>query len=149
MTLMRRIPRRGVEAWRPIGDLQSEINRLFGSCGSEVSAAASSFAAVDVMEQDDKILIRADLPGIKREDIQVTVHEGVLTLRGKREHSAEVKDDSYSHFERSVGTFSRSVQLPSEVDREKVTATYKDGVLEIEAPKLAEALPRTVEVNVN
>jgi HSP20 family protein len=149
MTLVRCNPRRGLELWRPFSDLQTEINRLFGDSFRDIPATRGFVPAVDVLEKEDQITVKADLPGMNRDDLQVTVHDGVLTIRGSREHSEEVKEDNFSHVERSSGTFARSVQLPVEVESTKISASYKDGVLTIEAPKSAEARPRTIDVNVN
>lgn len=149
MTLIRYNPNRETRVWRPFADLQSEINRLFSDALSTQPTAAAYVPPVDVFEKDKSIVVRADLPGLKREDIHVSLHEGVLTIRGKREHQEQIKEEGFTYTERSMGTFARSIQLPADVDRDKVNASYVDGVLTIEAPKSEAALPRTVEVNVN
>lgn len=150
MTLTRYVPRRETSLWRPFLDLQTEINRLFSDAFGATGSMSGAFVPpLDVYEKDDKVVVKADLPGINRDDIQVTVHDGLLTLRGSRNVQEEVKEEHYSYSERVSGSFTRTVQLPAEVDANKITATFKDGVLTVEAPKRPEALPRTVEVKVS
>ena len=148
MSLIRYSPRREFGLWRPFADLQSEINRLFSDTIRDVPTATGFVPAIDVAEKDDRIVVKADLPGLSKDDIQVSVHDGVLSLRGKREHQEEVKEDGYTYFERSSGAFSRSIQLPVEVEPDKISAHFKDGVLTIEAPKSARALPRSIDIKV-
>lgn len=147
MSLIRYNPRRDIGSlWRPFSDLQSEINRLFG----DSAPTAVSFApALDVFEKDDSLVVKADLPGVKPEDLSISIHEGVLTLSGKREHEEEVKKDSFFYVERSFGSFSRSIQLPIEVDADKVKANFNGGILTVTAPKSERAKPKTIEVSVN
>ena len=92
---------------------------------------------VDVFEHDGKIVVRADLPGMKREDIQVSVDGDMLTIKGRREEEKEVKEDDYYSCERSTGEFSRTVRLPEGVGVEAVEAKYEDGVLEVTVPRPA------------
>ena len=94
-------------------------------------------------------MFKADLPGVRGEDMQISVHEGVLTLRGKREIAKETKEDGFAHIERVAGAFSRSVHLPAEIEAENVTARFSDGILTIEAPKSERAKPRTIEISAN
>ncbi|MBN1476014.1 Hsp20/alpha crystallin family protein [Candidatus Sumerlaeota bacterium] len=148
MSLIRFTPRRDNSIWRPFADLQSEINRLFSE-GVRSSVEPSFMPPIDVLESENGIVIKADLPGLRREDVQVSIEEGVLSIRGKREEKSEVKENGFVHVERAVGQFLRSVTLPFEVDQEKVKASFKDGVLTVEAPKSAAALPRTIEISAN
>ena len=92
---------------------------------------------VDVFERDGKIVVRADLPGMKREDIQVSVDGDMLTIKGRREEEKEVKEDDYYSCERSTGEFSRAIRLPEGVGVEAVEAKYEDGVLEVTVPRPA------------
>ena len=91
--------------------------------------------AVDIHETDDGFVIKAELPGVSKDDVSIDVHQNTLTLRGQRKHEAEVKEDQYHRVERSYGSFQRSFVLPTMVDQEKVQATFKDGVLELHLPK--------------
>jgi HSP20 family protein len=92
---------------------------------------------VDVFERNGKIVVRADLPGIKREDIQVTVESDLLTIKGRREEENEVKEEDYYYSQRSTGEFSRTMRLPEGVGVEAVEAKYEDGVLEVTVPRPA------------
>jgi len=93
------------------------------------------------------LVIKAELPGVSKDDVSVEVHQNTLTLRGQRTHEAEVKQDKYHRVERSYGTFQRSFVLPTMVDQEKVQATFKDGVLELHLPRLESAKPRRIAIN--
>jgi HSP20 family protein len=89
---------------------------------------------IDVLRQEDKLVVRADLPGMKREDIDVSLEDNMLFIRGKRREEKEVKEEDYYFAERSLGTFSRALSMPEGVKAEAIQATYKDGVLEIVIP---------------
>jgi HSP20 family protein len=101
---------------------------------------------VDVSETDERILVRAELPGVKQEDIQVSIQNGTLTLKGERKLEREVNESPYSRIERSYGTFERRMVLPPVVNPDEAKATYKDGVLEIQLPKKEEAKPKGIKV---
>jgi len=104
---------------------------------------------VDVYETDaHDIVIKAELPDMAREDIEVTVENNTLTLRGEKKFSEEVKEDRYRRIERSYGQFTRSFTLPNTVDAAKVSAEYKNGVLTVKLPFREEAKPRTINVEV-
>lgn len=113
---------------------------------SEETAQAFWAPAVDIYEQDGSIVLNAELPGIDPKDVSLTVEQGVLTLRGERRSHQDVKEESYHRRESLYGSFSRSFTLPREVDREKITATYKDGVLKVVVPQKPEAQPRQITV---
>jgi HSP20 family protein len=87
-----------------------------------------------------------DVPGIKQEDLDIALEDNILLVKGERKHESEVKEEGYSRFERSYGSFQRSVVLPSTVDANGVKATYKEGVLEIQLPKKEEARPKAIKV---
>jgi HSP20 family protein len=89
---------------------------------------------MDVYEKDGKLVVKAELPGMKKEDVEVTVEEGDLVIKGERKTESEVKQEDYYRSERSYGSFYRRVPLPEGVDPEKATATYADGILEIDVP---------------
>src|SRR5499426_2766978 len=129
-----------VVRWTPMGNLQSfqhEMNRMFneffgGGNGEAAGTGMGSWTpAVDIHETNDGFVIKAELPGVSRDDVSVDVHQNTLTLRGQRKHEAEVKNERYHRVERVYGTFQRSFALPAMVDQEKVQATFKDGVLEL------------------
>ena len=132
--------------WPTLGrlaNLQDELDRFFES---PLRAWAP---ALDVHEDKDGFTIRAELPGMKREDIEVSLHEGSLSISGERK-SEERHDDAEAYrTERFFGRFQRTVTLPTAVAADKVKAAYKDGVLTVTLPKTEEAKPKQIEVNVN
>ena len=142
--------------WTPMGNLQSfqhEMNRMFdeffrGGNGEAAGTGLSSWTpAVDIHETEDAFVIKAELPGVSKDDVSIDVHQNTLTLRGQRKHEAEVKNERYHRVERAYGTFQRSFVLPAMVDHDKVQATYKDGVLELHLPKSEAAKPKRISIN--
>ena len=103
---------------------------------------------VDVAEAEDKIMVRAELPGMKQEDIQVEFQNGLLTIRGERKLDKDNSSVSFHRVERQYGNFIRSFTLPRTVDPEKITASYRDGVLELDVPKKEEAKPKQIRIDV-
>jgi HSP20 family protein len=132
---------------------QHEMNRMFneffqGGNGKEADSGLRTWTpSVDIYETDDALVIKAELPGVSKDDVSIDVHQNTLTLRGQRMHEAEVKDEQYHRVERSYGSFQRSFTLPSTIDYEKVQATFKDGVLELHLPRLESAKPRQIAIN--
>ena len=102
---------------------------------------------VDIYDNDDSVVIKAELPGIEKEDIEIDVKDRVLTLKGERSSENEVKDDNYYRRERCFGKFERAFTLPADVDPDKIKADYKDGVLKIDIPKPEEKKPRQITVH--
>ena len=102
--------------------------------------------AVDVFERNGDLVVMAEIPGIDAKELDVTVEDNVLRLRGERKHESETEKEGYYRHERFHGTFERSIPLPAEVETEKIDATYTDGVLEIVLPKAAETAARRIEV---
>jgi HSP20 family protein len=102
--------------------------------------------AVDMLDRDDEIVLRADLPGLDEKDIEVTVHDHTLTIQGERTEEKEEKKEEYCFSERSYGAFTRTLPLPAGVEADKVKATFKKGVLEVHLPKAKEAKGRKIEV---
>lgn len=102
--------------------------------------------AIEVFEKEDKFLVKADLPGIKEEDISVSAVGDTLTIRGERKAESEVKEEDYYCCERSYGSFFRSIALPSHVNADKIEASYDHGVLEVSLPKIPEVKPRKIAV---
>ena len=101
---------------------------------------------VDVFEKGDQLTFKAEVPGVDREQLDVRVEDGVLTIQGERKHEAEVDEAGVYRRERVYGTFTRSFTLPKNVDGAKVTATYKDGILEVTVPKSEAAKPKRVAI---
>ncbi len=104
--------------------------------------------AVDILEKDGNLILRAELPGMNEKDIALKLDGNVLTLSGEKKFENEEKSDNYRKIERSYGSFSRSFTLPETADREKVSADYKNGVLTVTVPLKAEAKPREVHISV-
>jgi HSP20 family protein len=142
--------------WNPfaqVEDLRREMDQIFGDFfGRTPSTMATTEAIwsplVDIHETPDSFLLMAEVPGVKQEDIQVIVEGDTLVLKGDRKRETEVKEDEYHRIERSYGHFERSILLPSVVDPERVKATYRDGVLEIQLPKKEEAKPKAIKVEI-
>jgi HSP20 family protein len=141
--------------WEPfagLGDARSIFNDLFDqNFGHSWTRPSNSkwYPAVDVLESKDSYLIRAELPGMKKEDIKVEVKDGVLTLSGERKAEQPAEGVEYRHSERVAAKFWRSFSLPETVKLDAIEAAYKDGVLEIRVPKAEEAKPRQIEVSVH
>ena len=105
--------------------------------------------AVDIYDNNSNLVIKADLPGMAQKDIDVSVEDDVLRIKGEKKKEHEEKKDDYFRLERSYGYFERSFALPTNVDAAKVKATYKDGVLELTLPKREEAKPKQIKVDIN
>jgi HSP20 family protein len=138
--------------WDPLRELATmevdRLNRMFSDFYGE-SFGRGWVPAVDIYETDDHdVVIKAELPEMKREDIDLTFEDNVLTIRGERKFERETKRDNFQRRERQYGTFSRSFTLPATVDASKISATYKDGVLTVRLPQREEAKPKQIEVTV-
>jgi HSP20 family protein len=105
------------------------------------------FPSVDMFDKDDKVVIKAELPGLEKKDINLEVKNGVLTLRGERKYDNEVKEENFHRRELSYGKFIRSFTLPAEVDPDKITAEFKNGLLTVEVPKSEAHKPKQITVN--
>lgn len=134
--------------------LEQRLNQFLGDAFSgwdwpyRESAAASWVPPVDIFEEPDSIRILAEVPGVKPEDVKLSVEGNVLTVQGTKHQTAEEKTDRVHRYERTYGTFERSFTLPSTVDAEKIKASYESGVLTITLPKAEKAKPRQIEVAV-
>lgn len=137
--------------WRPFNPfsdldrLHRELSRTAGKLGFD-GEGVSFTPAVDIVEREDRVLLTADLPGVKQDDIEAKVHDGVLVLSGKREQSHREETDGYVYSERTYGSFMRQFRLGDNVDPEGINARFKDGVLTVEIPMKAEAAPRQIPV---
>ena len=142
------IPR---EPMSTLGQLQREINRLFdvGPAQDENgSTLIRDWApAADIREEEDRYVVSADIPGVDPKDIEVTLENGVLTIRGERSQETKEESEKYRRVERVRGTFMRRFSLPDTADAEKVSAASKNGVLEVSIPKGAAAKPRRITVD--
>ena len=144
--------------WDPFRDvmtLQDRMNRLFDQALSRPRAddeegltASTWVPAVDIFETADSIVMRAELPGVSRENIDIQVRDNTLTLKGERKFEREVKDENYLRVERSYGAFQRAFSLPTLIQQDTIKAVFKDGVLEVTMPKAVEAKPKQVKIEV-
>ena len=128
--------------------LRREMDKLVDAFSGRrgIAPSVGVFPALNVSEDENSLLVRAELPGIAPEDIEITTKENNLIIKGERKIAAEGEKVSYHRREREAGTFRRIISLPTRVDAEKVTAVCKNGVLTVTLPKAAEVKPRQVEV---
>ncbi|MBI1804440.1 MAG: Hsp20/alpha crystallin family protein [Ignavibacteriae bacterium] len=158
MTLIRWNPLRDVTVWHPVSDLtneivgmQREIDRMFERFrGGTVddSHASMWIPAVDVVEKESEFIVKAELPGVDRKDVKITVQNDILTISGEKRHEEEKNDRNYQRVERSYGSFQRSFTLPSTVANDRIEAAYDNGILTVSIPKVEEAKRREIEVKV-
>jgi len=155
MAMERWRPTRGLTPWSPfreLEDMERRFGEIFGrsmlpSIWRRLPIEQMAWAPnIDVFEKGDKFVIKAEIPGMKEDDIHVSVEGDTLTIRGEKKTESEVKEEDYYHCERSYGSFLRSVALPSTVDASKIDADYEDGVLEVTLPKKPEVKPKKVAV---
>jgi HSP20 family protein len=141
-----------VDPFRELVAMQDRIGRLFGDVylRDEDTGFRGTWApAVDIFETENHdLVLKAELPGLDREDIEVTVENSTLVLKGSKKFEADVKEENYRRVERSYGTFHRSFTLPNTVDASNVSADYRNGVLTVRLPFREEAKPRTITVDV-
>jgi HSP20 family protein len=138
--------------WDPtaeVDSLRSDLDRLFDGFFSRRpgnGARSRWLPAMDLVETDDHLVLRADLPGLTEEDVNIEVKDNVLTVSGERRSEHEEKREGYYRVERGFGNFSRSLTLPDGVDADKVTANFDKGVLEVRIPKPEERKPQRIEI---
>jgi len=148
MTLVRWDP------FRELEDMSLRLNRMFNhpvqsqTNGKETIVVADWAPSVDVSETDAAYQIKAEIPDVKKEDMKVTLEDGVLTIQGERKQEREETGRKYHRVERSYGSFARSFTLPELVDEGKVKADFKDGILTLQLPKSEKAKPKSIEVKV-
>jgi HSP20 family protein len=140
------------DPFREFATLQDRMNHVFGNVylrDEDVTQRGNWLPPVDIYETEGHdLVIKAEVPDMTREDIEVTVENNTLTLRGTRKVPTDVKEEQFRRIERSYGTFSRSFTLPNTVDSSKVSAEYRNGVLTVKLPFREEAKPRTINVEV-
>lgn len=155
---------KAVASWRPFSELpqwEREMDRMmedffgrrflprwperwFRTEGLQLHAPA-----VDVFEEKDEIVVKAEIPGIEKDSIEVNLSDHVLTIKGEKKQEEEVKEENYYRSERSYGSFVRTLELPKDVQADKVKATFKNGVLEVRMPKTEQAKARAIKVKVD
>ena len=142
------------DPFRNISTLQDRINRLFEDAFPRSSEAEDDLVCawrpmVDIYEANEGIVIQADLPGVKKEDVSVEVKENILTIKGERKVDPTTKDEQYYRRERSCGTFQRAFTLRYLIAPDKIKASFKNGVLKVEIPKPEEEKPQQVTVSID
>jgi HSP20 family protein len=156
MNSLARWQRPELSVWPTFGKLfglRNELDRLFDSPFSELARGSQLLSvwnpALDVYEDKENVTVTAELPGMKKEEIDVSLHDGSLSISGERKREEKFAGAETYREERFVGRFQRTLTLPSAVDGAKVKAQYKDGILTITLPKAEEAKPKQIEVNIN
>lgn len=133
--------------WDPFKEMMNMQRRLGGGLDHGESTHGAWAPAVDIFERGDDLVIRTEIPGVDKNDIDVDVENNTLTIRGERKRETEFDEKNAYRLERVYGNFARSFSLPRTVDSSRINATYKDGVLELTLPKAEEAKPKRVEIN--
>jgi len=154
MSLVRWNPARDLATWPSnLFGMQREMNRMFdnflnGTDRGEDYALTVWSPAVDIAEHDDQYVVKMELPGVSKEEVKITLESNILTIRGEKKQEKETKKENYHRVERSYGSFQRSFTLPTTVKNDKIDASFKDGILNINLPKAEEAKPKQIEVKV-
>lgn len=139
--------------FREMEEMSERLNRLFGTWtrpggGKESLTVVDWTPFVDIQETENEYLIKAELPEVKKEDVKVTVENGVLTLQGERKQEKEEKGKKFHRIERSYGTFLRTFTVPLDADETKVAADFRDGILKVHLAKMEKPRPKAIEVKV-
>ena len=137
--------------WNPFRDIDDAFNHYHAGALTQSSDDTSSewSPLADITETEEAFHVKAELPGIKKEDVNVTLSNGVLTLRGERKTEKEVKDEKMHRIERFQGTFVRRFDLPDNIDQDDISAQYTDGVLDLIIPKTSKKSPETLKVEIH
>jgi HSP20 family protein len=142
------------DPFRELEDVSDRLNRIFGrstsraESGQEMLGMADWTPSVDISETDTAYLIKGEIPGVKKEDVKVTVQNGMLTIQGERKMEKEEKGKKFHRVERSYGSFVRSFRLPDDADENKVKAKFKDGMINVTLAKSAKAKTKAIDVAV-
>ena len=152
--MSRLIPWRQRGGPHPLASLQQEVNRLFDSVWHGDLDVRTLFGrgwapALDVAETDEAVIVKAEVPGIDAKDLEVTLTGGVLTIKGEKREEKEEQTERQHRVERTYGAFSRSIDVPEEVDPDQIKAKCKDGILTVTLPKKPEAKGRQIEIEIN
>jgi len=140
--------------WKPFRELDKMRNEMdqvwdsFFEGKPKFRELGKWFPSVDVSETKNDLIVKAELPGIDPKDIDISLNDGYLTIKGERKQEKEEKEENYHFIERSYGSFTRSVRLPNEVQRDKISASYKNGILKVTLPKSEEAKKKEVKIKV-
>jgi len=148
---MARIRWRHLNPWGDVvwdmGRLQREMNRLFENVWPGSGRQDAEFPTLNVWSKGDDIIVSAELPGIKADEVELAVTQNTLTIKGERKAGEDKEENTYHRRERKFGPFVRSIELPEKVDADKASASYEQGVLTISLPRAPEAKPKQISVN--
>ena len=143
--------------WDPfveLEDISKYLNRIFGRTparaepSSELLTMADWMPSVDITETDTAYLINGEIPGVSKEDVKVTIEDGMITMRGERKQEKEEKDKKFHRIERSYGSFLRSFRMPDDVDESAVKAEFKDGMINVTLPKSGKSKTKLINVSI-
>jgi HSP20 family protein len=142
--------------WDPFAELEDvskSLNRIFGRfparpADREALAVADWAPTVDISETDSAYMIKGEIPGVNKEDVKVTIEDGMITMRGERKLEKEEKDKKFHRIERSYGSFMRSFRVPDDVDENAVKAEFKDGMINVTLPKSGKSKARSINVSI-
>ncbi len=138
--------------WKPfeeLDNLQDKINRLFDKTSGKGATESGSFLpATDIYSEDNNLVIETELPGVRKEDVDIKIEDNTLTIKGKKEFKKEDKGENYYRVERSYGSFSRSFMFPDNVEREGIKAEFKNGLLKLILPKKPEAKAKNIDIEI-
>jgi len=143
------------DPFRELEDVSKRLNRIFGQpparaeAGNEMLAVADWAPSVDISETESAYLIKGEIPGVKKEDVKISIQDGMLTIQGEHKQEREEKGKKFHRVECSYGSFMRSFRVPDDADEGKVKAEFKDGMLNITLPKSAKAKPKAINVSVS
>jgi len=145
------VARNTLSRWDPFRDLmalQNDLTRFFGDtyAGGEVGSRGTWAPFLDIAEDQEGFRISVDLPGMTADDVEITLNQNLLTIRGERKTGNEIKEENYHRVERRYGAFERTVSLPAQVDSDGIQADYSNGVLEVRVPKAEQAKPRKIKI---
>ncbi len=138
------------DPFRELGLLSRRLDDMFSGTNGEAGESMANWApTIDVIEKDESILLRAELPGMAEEDVEITVENRYLTIKGEKKFEHQETEGNYRRLESRYGSFYRTFSLPSSVDQDRIDAHFSKGVLEIELPKAEEAKPKKISVKVH
>jgi HSP20 family protein len=141
--MLSEFPRMGFDPFAELRRMQSEMNRLFGGF---TAGSARDFPPVNIWLGENSVVVTAELPGVTRDDVNLSLQDDVLSLAGKREPKTQQEDANWQRRERAYGSFSRAIQLPFRVDPNKVQARFNNGILELELERLEADRPKKIEI---
>ena len=143
------------DPFKELEDVSNRLNRVFGRVTArsepdrEMLATADWTPSVDISETDAAYLVKGEIPGVKKEDVKVTIQDGMLTIQGERKHEKEEKGKKFHRVECSYGSFVRSFRVPDDADENKVEAEFKDGMISVSLPKSQKTKAKAIEVSVS